>query len=507
MKAISLSSKAISLLTILFFSLTLTSISQETFRLSDYKNPDYRWKKLDIGFGLGGNNDFRKSDVADGILEKNMENSISSNFKVDYYGTKNTSFYQGYQVLALNGNFGYFRDKYENDTDDLEFSQKRNFQDFSLSGRTVNRFYNRKKQFLETDLVVYGRLNNSNNQYADSREILPYNYKSTDQDYRLNVTVPLLVGTGRIEEVQDARLAVYILDDLATSGDLKRIPTNEEVMAFAQFITQTKNQRYFDSRLRKIAEITAIDSFLTVLDLKADSDASYFTLLNDNWDNSMGPLRKTGGRFSVGVIPGISLYFDDSEDYFHDTLSSPEIIENYSNKSIARSTSSSLDFTAGYTWEKPASLYWQHSINTDLTYALAKNKYNWKSYVQDTLSNETDNKIVAPYLNLNLGYIIGYYPNSRTMINLMINTRMSQIWQEVTTNDEPGLEENWFMISNGLNLSCYYYVSPRLRFSLYINTNYSFVINDEEQPADVFTNETINDFNNSISASLTYSIF
>jgi hypothetical protein len=35
------------------FLVSFNSFSQDQFRLSDYKNPDYRWQKLDLGFSLG----------------------------------------------------------------------------------------------------------------------------------------------------------------------------------------------------------------------------------------------------------------------------------------------------------------------------------------------------------------------------------------------------------------------------------------------------------------------
>jgi hypothetical protein len=189
--------------------------------------------------------------------------------------------------------------------------------------------------------------------------------------------------------VQDARLAIYILDDLAKSGDLKRTPTADETLAFSQFITQTKNQRFFDSRIRKIAEITAIDSFLTVLDLKAESNASYYTLLNDNWDNANGPVRRTGGRFSVGFMPGIDLYYNESRTYLRDSLNNPDVIESYTNRSTNQNDSWNMDAIASYAWDKPVNLYWQHTAIPALLIPYIQTDDS-KIYEFDTLYHENN---------------------------------------------------------------------------------------------------------------------
>ena len=74
------------------------SFSQDQFRLSDYKNPDYRWKQLELGVALAGNNAYmyqklEKSDVEDRFNSMNF----SSDAGIRYYATKNSLHYQGFQ--------------------------------------------------------------------------------------------------------------------------------------------------------------------------------------------------------------------------------------------------------------------------------------------------------------------------------------------------------------------------------------------------------------------------
>jgi len=507
MKTFKKSGKAFLLLSVIVIVFSHLSFAQDQFRLSDYKNPDYRWQKIDLGFALGGNNNYYKQEIERGITEKKNSNRINGGLDIDYYATKNSEFYQGYQDFFLNGDVLSSHNNNMDVTNDLEDDQKSNQQNIILLARTVNRFYDKRKRFAEIDLNFDGRLNHSLHKYSADQEYLPYVDKRTDFEYTLTASLPLLIGKGRIEEVQDARLAVYILDDLRKSGDLKRAPTSEETLVLARFITQTKNQRFFDSRIRKIAEITAIDSFLTVLDLKAQSDASYYTLLNDNWDYADGPVRRTGSRFSIGLVPDIDMFFIGSEVFYRDTINNPNVIESYTHKSAERTDSWGVDFVTGYVWEKPASLYWQHIVNADLSYSLFYQQMNSKIYDMDTLGYEQKSRLNSPNLKLELGYAIGYYPNTRTHFNLGVNTSLNQYWGNEKIDDNPEKDAGKTLVNSDLYLSCYYYISPQLRFSLNVISSYLFTKRNQELPNDIYGDEITHYMNNNIGASLTYSIF
>ena len=494
----------LSTITFMFFG-NLTA--QDQFRLSDYKNPDYKWQRLDLGFGLGGTNSFLMQDIENGIKDKNFINRFQSEVSAAYYSTKNSEHYQGYLNFGLLGDFFAESDHDKNITDNLDVKQKTNNQNIYLNAKTVNRFYGKRKQFVEINLDLDGQLYNSVEKNTAQPEELPFLNKKTDNIYQLSASLPLLIGKGRIEEVQDARLAVYIMDDLLKSGDLKRAPTSDEILAFSQFITQTKNQRFFDSRIRKIAEITAIDSFLTVVDLKAKSDASYYTLLNDNWDNANGPVRRTGGRFSVGFMPGIDLYSNESQNYLKDTLNNPDIIESYTHRSTDINNSWNIDAVALYTWEKPVNLYWQHVVNASIAYSLYYKQMTSKIYEMDTLYYEGKSKLDSPNLNLNLGYSIGYYPNSRTHLDLGLVTTFYKYWGDEKFNNDVTRDAGKISVDCDLNLSCYYYISQQVRFSIWISSTYSYSKLNQELPVTESGERNSQYFYFRYGASLTYSIF
>ena len=159
--------------------------------------------------------------------QKKKQNNLIYNNRIsaNYYGTKNSASYQGYQDISLSGTLGSSRTDYENlDIQSQGYSHKQKQGSVGLSVHTDNRFYNRKKMFVETDLDLNGSYGHYLYDNSAEEESLPYYYKQTTNQYSITGGLPLLVGIGRIEDVQDARLAVYILDDLKASGDIKRTP-------------------------------------------------------------------------------------------------------------------------------------------------------------------------------------------------------------------------------------------------------------------------------------------
>jgi hypothetical protein len=119
MKTIRPAGKAVLLLSIAMLIISNISLAQEQFRLSDYKNPDYKWKQLDLRFGLGGDNRFYKRDIEYGTSEKQKQYQMNNNLSADYYATKNSRSYQGYQNFIISGNIN--ANKYS----DLDLNESR----------------------------------------------------------------------------------------------------------------------------------------------------------------------------------------------------------------------------------------------------------------------------------------------------------------------------------------------------------------------------------------------
>jgi len=138
--------------------------------------------------------------------------------------------------------------------------------------------------FVEIDPVFY------HNSYTDR-----YYYENStavENNIRESVTrlsAPVSAGYGRIEPVEDLRLALYILEELQKAGKITDVPPEEVIIEMAREISKIKKKRFFDTRIRKIEELHVIDSFLVENNIISSNDINYFAVLNDQWDYAAGP--------------------------------------------------------------------------------------------------------------------------------------------------------------------------------------------------------------------------
>ena len=252
---------------------------------------------------------------------------------------------------------------------------------------------------------------------------------------------------GRIEQVQDARHAIYLFDELAKQKRISANKSPEDVLAFAKFISELKNKRFFDSRIREIYEIEAIDSFLNTNNAVLKSDSRYFTTLADFWNNGNGPIRNSGTRFSAGIYPGYNYnnYYNTGYNYTGTSI-------NYSTKALLMNVGLQLIH------EKPINLFWQNTIEVNGFVGTIVGT------LHDNISSE-QNKIRIP--NIQLGYMqkIGFYPNTRTSVEYSYGINFIQLLGKSDAgNSIIGVEG--VGVKALTNLVMNFYISPKVRLSL-----------------------------------------
>lgn len=378
--------------------------------LKNYTLPDIQRHALDLMANSNG-----------GFLTSSLDNEGSSNATINLDGAysfyKNTRSFIGRQSLGVGFSGNYYKDK-SYDTEQGSISP-------IMSYGNSSRFY-KGNIFFETGVSAYV---NYNRYYNDDNR--------NKYTFYTSAAIPLMFGVGRIENVKDMRQAIYIIDNLEKKGVINRSMSADEFNEFARLISTVKNKRFFDSRKRLISEITALDAFLKSNNIIDEEGASYFTTLYDYW--LYGDLfeRKSGTEFKVGVIPsGRYSYYND--------LASKEHSEN-----VEISGEISLSY------ENPSSLSWQHSSLISLNGGWAR---NWepspKGWDQSKLTlNQTFVKIYGEYY-------IGYYPNSRTNLNMGVSETFSY------NKREHEFYNNEYNISvTRLHFDMYYYLSPQLRIA------------------------------------------
>jgi len=428
------------------FSFRLSAQEYNNFDLNKYYTPDIVRNALDLDFNSSGrststNSKYDNQTVPNESFSSNIGGTINSSFST----YKNTR--KRISSLTLNGSFSGSYSSYWETT---ELTNKRNNNASGLGVNYSDKFYNKSTLFLSAGIIA--RLNPTNNKQQLQSDPNPRETNEKINQYYFNPSIG--IGIGRIEQVQDARQSIYMLDDLSKKGILSRQLTNNEVFSLAQQMSTIKNKRFLDSRLRLIEEVTAIDAFFVSNGLLDKSDAAYFTTLYDNWLYGAAFERKSGQTFEFQINGGIINNYNKTETNF--TVQDSVYWTKY-NSNLGHGGLALL-----YTLEKPFRLNWQHSANASLSATIEP--------IEHTNSNSINNtKSITSYNNSQISlsgkYILGYYPNSRTNLQLGISQFFGRQIIKNTTDNLAGNQTKDLNATTQINFSTYYYLSPQLRIS------------------------------------------
>lgn len=450
-------------LSILIFTGSSLEISAQTnvYSIASYKNPTYRYQFLNTQFNLGSNSSNQRfgSSVKNYGL-KTVSGSLNSSVNADYQLLMNTPTYQGEQ----NASFDFYLSGGANKADGTLNGHSRSFdQSSNLRLNSSNRYYFKPNYFLE----VSPSLILSNNSFTDhywneaSEAQTESEFKLKDAHRELQGSLGVAIGQGRIEAVQDAQMAIYILEDLNKLGSLKRNLSAEDIEALATVITKAKTTRFFDSRIQRIKEMAEIDALLGSRGLKSNGDAAYFTSLYDNWLYANNPIRESGHRYFVGL---------SVDTYNKNRVNSQDSLlpAGYTNKAKSTDQTYGAGVYVGFKNEKPLNLKWQRSFSgrVDFTYNF------YKEASQQLLPSELNEFIIkktnGPSLDANIGGSYGYYPTTRTYANagLYYNMHYGKFDRESDYDLNKYTDASEFWSSLQLSLGVNYYCSERLRLHI-----------------------------------------
>lgn len=391
-------------------SVNILAQSYDSYNLGSYKTPDIKRSSLDFQFDSHGEfttNQFYKD-------EYQLNGMVNTKFK-NYVNNRR---FIGEQVVDVefqgNSSFGGTTDS----------NKSRSF--------SLNTLYSNSSKFYNSDNSFFKIGGNSSFMFNIDKTGSVALYKSL----QFNISPQVGFGWGRIEPAQDARQAVYILDELSKKGVITTHLSDDEVNRFAQVISTVKNKRFLDSRQHLIDEVSKVDSFLVYNGYVQESGAKYFTTLYDYWMYGCSFSRKAGSEISAEINP----WYNYKNQY------------TYNRWNDIKGISARIS----YQYEKPVNIYWQRSA-----YASAG-----LTYSHNRLYNEFDGISDTRMASVAGGYSIGYYPNSRTNLNLGLD-------ESVLLIDEDKIH---YRAVTQLVLSAYYYISPQFRLSgnaslTYYNTN------------------------------------
>ena len=451
------------LLSLLFFQ--ISKAQTKDFNLSDYKLPNLARRTLDFKFGLTENftsyNFPEETNVSyynyTQYAGKRRNNSFNSNFELTYKRYLNKRNLQRNTLFALRNDIRMNSDKinYEPEENYKYKSNGNNFNPF-LNYELINRNYFNGESFIETDVNLTFDVQNGKNKLESIGNDYRQTLNTKQKDHHINFELPLKIGKGRVEQVQDARHAVYLLDELSKIDKVKTNYNNKDIIKLSKFISELKNKRFFDSRIRRRYEYAALDSFFTANNYLVDSDIEYFSTLSDFWIYGGNPIRESGKRTSLVFLPSYNYDFYKEEEDEERIQSSSK----YTGNEIEKNRLNIFSIIGGveYVKEKPINLYWQNSISAyaygGLFFGNLLNEY------EDDTADKYDQDIDNPNVQLSYNQTFGFYPNSRTNFLFGYSGDFIQIFKN---NDDEKLSFDAKGFRLALNASAYYYISPQLR--------------------------------------------
>ena len=460
------------------FCLFMTSLyaQYDNYPLNNYVTPDYKRQSLDFNVGGQLGNSSSKQTIKQGNNDSfnSLDNfSINGNTEANYNRVKNSASTQNVTNVSFLMNGGF--NKLNRETDLLQNTLISNgTYQFGLSFSNQGYYYRGNKQFILFTPSVGISVSGQKYKYDDDSV---NSYRNKDNSLRANTSFRLGLGKGRIEEVGDARQAVYILQDLQKQGVLKKELSNEEIDELAELITKEKYTRRLDSRIRLIQEITAIDSFMVAKGYVDNGHSvAYFTSLYDNWQFA-NVYRKSGNRFTFGIMPTYQYSGQRSKTvYFNNN--------DFTQQDTSKNTRLGMALFTGFESEKPINLYWQRSASVALS-------FGWQDY--KTMMDRTDSYQTA----LTANYGLAYYPNSRTSIS-------GGIFETLDYN----FNDDFNIISSltTLRFEMSYYFSPQFRLNLNYQLGYHYSHQDNKNTDSIIT-DRYRYPTNYLSVSLTYSLF
>lgn len=454
------------------------------FDLSRYKLPDIKLTRLDMYLDLGNtaNRNLYKPSNSDST--ESRTNSFLGTLNLNYYYFRNTEKYQGDFNSLASSYSDFYKSKNENNNSNINDNY------FSFQVSNSNRFYNQTQNFIEINpfASVYKRISNAQNESSGTTS----DDYSNDQ-FSTNLSLPISVGHGRIEPVEDLRLAIYILEELNKVGRIDSLPSDNVILDMAKEISKIKRQRFFDARIRKIKELQVIDSFLIANNIVSSNDINYFAVLNDQWDYASGPQRTAGFAFNIGIDDRIILNRSHLETSNND--GAPTINE----------TNINTYYIAGFSsirFEKPVNLYWQTSVTLKVSYGpeFTRNPEDQDNPVENYRTN---------MFNTRLGYSIQFLPNSRTSagLNLSVNYYNSKGDRTLFIPDPVvfQMKDNQLTINAGFNLN--YYISPQFRIQLNSDLYYYTLHDLKSNNAQPDLTNLTNSYHHNFRLTLIYSFF
>lgn len=405
----------------------------KNFDLSKYKFPDYKRHELEFSFNSNGSNYKRYFEIPatssyNASLYDNSESYLNSHLQGYYYYTNYKRNRIDWINASINGDYQFTK------TENVGSYYKNMHPHFETSIDAKRRNYITEDKLFWEGSTHVGVSSDKRKTFYDDRSM------ETSTSRNLYINAGIGIGTGRIEHVNDLWQGHYILEKLKNQNSIKQDIKEDDIYEFSRFISKLHNKRFFDYRLRKIAELQALDSVLRKQDLLINDDITYFTTLNDYWSFPIYFDRKTGKEIGFNATP----------QYYHD----------YYKSGSYKNTTNSVYLESKFYFDhsKQINLHWERNFHFDLI--------NTTRISEKDRENHTSQK---NQIATNASFDYGYFPNTRTRVQFGGKYNGS----EYTFNNGEVSENGW-MNNISMHAGVAYFISPQLQIEGSINDSHYF---------------------------------
>jgi hypothetical protein len=292
--------------------------------------------------------------------------------------------------------------------------------------------------------------------------------------------------------VTPAAVALGMLDRLKTISPDNAILSPNQFQDFASFLDRRYRMRAFDSRTAMIDNIVALFSQLCPSPL-ADTTAVRIALeLADQWNYAFGQIRESGAM--VKLYPEVKHLFsytgstqcrkfwnepfNDSDGFTEKELIDMPVGDIDSTIAIDNeSTSQTTRYGTGVAaiWKKPSERYFQ--VNCEANVQGWLNREDSHSYANAQTHSSTSWSLRPAAEAVGI-FQINWYPDTRTTLSFLNSGIYSRTYPQLDhSKPKDGLPGPLDSYGRSMifrqELSCTYYVSPRLKYNLGASMNSS----------------------------------
>lgn len=370
------------------------------------------------------------------------------------------NFVENESVTSFNNIFSLAQDIYEN-RGNFQHNASRLFSSNISLSKDLNNFRN-----IINSSESFRKYNNKNNffEYGYSGN-LNYSKRTKTNSFETasaSVSIPVKIGHGRIDVLNEVMLSEYIIDDLRNAGIIMDTIGQEILFSFAKEIAQLNFTRILDSRNYRLQVVKTLAEWIkNNLPVKEGMEIEMTAILLDNYLSALTGFRTSGNRVAIGLAPAA-----------------------YYNNNFEGKNSSDLyyggDLLFEYTIQKPISRYLQSNFYGVMNLGLSKSE----QYFIGTLISPS--KYINPYAAIS--YRLGYFPNSRTAINM--TATIDYNYYNDFNDNESIFRTKRSEITPRLFMDAAYFINYRVRLFAVGEINYHKRFIDEG----LFSSQYVNDF-------------